>query len=348
MTMAYDYTEEYEIVLSTDADWSKFDGATVLVTGATGRLGRYIVGSLLRLSKGLERGVRVLALARSREKLEACFGVETDDPSLTFIVQDVVDPIGCDGAVDYIFHTAGLAAPSDYVNGAVDTLWGHVMGTRNVLELAREKNSRRVLYVSTVEVYGEWEENRSITEEDMGPLRFSNARACYPEAKRLCETMLACYEAQYGVDYVTVRMSHTMGPGIRLDDGRAFAEFIGCVLDGRDIVLQSEGLAARTYTYTADAVAAMFVAVTRGDEHIYNVVNEDAAICIRDLARLLVDLRPESGSTVRFASGVVNDAVSYLPFTIGILDSSKIRSLGWFPKVGIREAFDRIMRSFEG
>ena len=71
-------------------------------------------------------------------------------------------------------------------------------------------------------------------------MRCDVARACYPEAKRLCETMLASYEAQYGLNYVGVRLCHTFGPGIDLDDGRAFAQFIKCVIDGKDITLYSE------------------------------------------------------------------------------------------------------------
>ena len=148
------------------------------------------------------------------------------------------------------------------------------------------------------------ESEDGIKETDMGVMRCDNARACYPEAKRLCETMLAAYEMQYGIQYVGVRLCHTFGPGIVLNDGRAFSEFIRNVLEGKDIVLQTDGSAERTYTYVADAIGAMLLAFTKGKENYYNIANLDNLISIRDLAKLIVNLDPKGKSKVVFADGV--------------------------------------------
>jgi nucleoside-diphosphate-sugar epimerase len=261
------------------------------------------------------------------------------------LVQDITEPIEWDGAVDYIFHTAGAASPMDFTNAPVDTLWGHVCGTRNVLELARHKHSEKVLYVSTVEIYGEWKSKEGIREDDFGALHCDNARACYPEAKRLCETMFASYEAQYGVKYVGVRLCHTFGPGIALDDGRAFAQFIKNVIEGEDIVLETDGSAMRTYTYVADAIGAMLLAFTKGKgEHYYNVANLDNLISIRDLAELIAGLDPKQKCRVRYAGQ--ESGLKYLPFTLGIMNVDRIKAIGWRPQVGVREAFQYTLASF--
>lgn len=228
----------------------------------------------------------------------------------------------------------------------MDTLWGHVQGTHNVLELAREKKSEKVIYVSTVEIYGEWKKNVGIKEEDMGPMRCDNARACYPEAKRLCETMLATYEAQYQIPYVGIRLCHTFGPGISLDDGRAFSEFIRNVIEKEDIVLQTDGSAERTYTYVADAIGALLLAATKGNDHYYNIANLDNLISIRDLAELIAGLDVSGRTKVRYVNQE-EQKLKYLPFKLGIMNVDRILALGWRPQVGLKEAFRYTLESFQ-
>lgn len=336
---------DIDIIMKSPIDWEYFRNKTVLVTGATGRLGMYIVEAVNKADIDWNLNVTILALARNEKKLQEVFGESLKLPNIHPLVQDITEPIHWDGNVHYIFHTAGAASPQDFTNWPVDTLWGHVQGTRNVLELAREKKTEKVFYVSTVETYGEWKSEQGIREDDMGPMHCDNARACYPEAKRLCETMLASYEAQYGIPYVGVRLCHTFGPGISLDDGRAFSEFIRDVIDGKDIVLQSDGSAERTYTYVADAVGGMLLAFTKGTDHYYNIANLNNLISIRDLAELIASLDPKQKVKVQYADAQ-EQKLKYLPFKLGIMNVDRIMELGWRPQVGIRDAFRYTLESF--
>lgn len=335
---------DIDIILNNPIDWEKFRDKTILVSGATGRLGMYIIEALIKADIDWNLNLNVVALARSKQKMEQIFGEDLKLPNVHILIQDITEPVNWDEAVDYIFHTAGPASPSDFTNTPVDTLWAHVQGTRNVLELAKQKNAM-VFYVSTVETYGEWKQERGIQEEDMGPIRCDQARACYPEAKRLCETMLASYEAQYGVLYMGVRLCHTFGPGIALDDGRAFAEFLANVIDGKDITLHSDGSATRTYTYVADAVGGMLVAMTKGKEHYYNIANLDNLISIRDLAKLIASLDPNKKVQVKYMEES-EKGLEYLPFKLGIMNIDRITQLGWKPQVGLTDAFRYTLMSF--
>ena len=337
---------DINIILNNPVDWEKFRNRTVLVTGATGRLGMYIVETINKADIDWNLNITIIALARNERKLREVFGASLNLPNIHTLVQDITGPIRWEGDVHYIFHTAGAASPQDFTNAPVDTLWGHLRGTYNVLEFAREKKSEKILYVSTVEVYGEWKEEEGIREEDMGLLHCDNARACYPEAKRMCETMLASYEAQYGIPYVGVRLCHTFGPGISLDDGRAFSEFIRNVIKGEDIVLQTDGSAVRTYTYVADAVGAMLLAFTKGKEHYYNIANLDNLISIRDLAELIAGLS-EKGITKVRCENQEKQKLQYLPYKLGVMDVDKIIALGWRPQVGLKEAFQYTLESFQ-
>lgn len=337
---------DINIVLDNPIDWECFRGKTILITAATGRIGMFIVEALSEATIRWNLDTTIILHARNEEKLKKVFAESLSLPYIVQLIQDITVPFEYEGDVDYIFHTAGMASPLDFTNKPVDTLWGHVQGTRNILELARTHNCKKVLYVSTVEIYGTWENDKEIKEIDMGAMRCDNARACYPEAKRLCEAMLAAYEKQYHIPYVGVRLCHTFGPGISLVDGRAFSEFILDVLEHRDIVLQSDGSAVRTYTYTADAVGAMLIAFTRGTHHYYNIANLKNEISIRDLAELIASFDSLGKSKVK-QFGEPKGKLQYLPFKLGIMDCSRIENLGWVPKVGLQDAFRWTINSFQ-
>lgn len=338
-----DYRRDLDIVFSSPVEWTAFKDSKILVTGATGRLGIYLIRSLLEANKRFNLGITILALARKPEKVHAVLGDIIKNKSLNVFYQDINMLFEYNSTVDYIFHTAGQASPSDYV-APVDTLWGHVNGTHNILEFARKHDTRKILYVSTVEVYGDWKSEYMIKESDMGPLFHAKARACYPEAKRLCETMLASYQLQYGIDYTVVRMSHTIGAGVSLTDGRGFAEFIDTALKGKDIILHSDGRTVRTYTYTADAIGGMFTAFTKGNDQYYNIANSNNELSILELANLIASLVPKPVQ-VKFDSSV-KPSLSYLPYKIGILDASELKKLGWQPQVNVHNTLLWTIESF--
>ncbi len=335
---------DLDIICNSSINWQMYRDKTVLITGATGRLGRYILETLVDVDIKYNLNIRVIGLARSESKAQQVFGNTLELPNVSFLYQDVNSEIVYDGNIDYMFHTAGPAAPVDFKETAVETLWAHVNGTHNVLECARTHQTKRVFYVSTVEIYGEWKEDREILETDMGSMQHLNFRACYPEAKRLCETMLATYKEEHGIDFCGVRFSHTLGPGISLDDGRAFAEFINCVLEDKDIVLHSDGSAMRTYTYVADGINAIFLVMEKGSSILYNVAADENLISIRELAELIVKLYPSGKSKVTFSEEAGN--LPYLPFKLAIMDTRKIRDLGWKPQVDIKKTFKWTMESF--
>lgn len=334
---------DIDIVFQSPIDWEYFRNKTILVTGATGRIGMYLVEAINKANSDWNLNITILAHARSKKKLAKIFGPSLQLPNLHVLVQDITQPIQWNDSLDYIFHTAGAASPSDFTQCPVETIFGHLHGTQNVLELAR-KNSAKVLYVSTVEIYGDWHEETRIKETDVAPLRCDNVRACYPEAKRMCETMLEAYRVEYGVSYTGVRLSHTLGPGIILDDGRSFAEFLKNVKDGQDIILHSDGSAVRTYTYTADAVGAMLLAFTTGRERWFNIANINNIIAIGDLAELIASLDPQNMVKVVYAQGN-KPALRYLNFNLGIMDVSRIMALGWKPYVNLENTFRYTLES---
>ncbi len=333
-------------IIDKGINWNIYKNSTILITGATGRLGRYFLDALQIANNKNNLNIQIIALARSKEKSSEIFDNLLENKNITFLYQDINDKICFKQNVDYIFHTAGPAAPADFNNFCAETLWAHVNGTHNILEFARTHNCKRIFYVSTVEVYGEFLNDIKIKENDMGVLHINNYRSCYPEAKRLCETMLECYKKEYNIDYCGMRCSHTLGPGISLIDGRAFAEFIKSALNEKDIVLSSDGTAIRTYTYTPDAINAAFLIMEKGKSKFYNVCAENNIISIKDLAELIIKLSQAKATKICYSAK--QSGKTYLNFKLNIMDTTEIKKLGWKPQTNLEQTFQKTIDSFKG
>ncbi len=173
-------------------------------------------------------------------------------------------------------------------------------------------------------------------------------RSCYPESKRLCEVLCASWQKEYGVPVRVLRLTQTFGPGVRYDDGRVFAEFARCVIEGRDIVLKTEGLTCRSYLYTADAVSAILTVLLRGsDGEAYNAANEETYCSIREMADLAARECAEGKIKVRIEADKDPSVFGYAPTLHMNLDTSKLRALGWHPSCGLAESYRRMIKSMQ-
>ncbi|MBB3086895.1 NAD-dependent epimerase/dehydratase family protein [Geodermatophilus sabuli] len=327
--------EDIAIVLSAPVDWSRLAGATVLVTGATGMIGQYVVHTLAEL--GQRDGSRVLALSRRAERGRALFGRSIDAGVVDLLVQDVTTPIEVPVPVDIVVHAASPADPVAYRTDPVGVIRANVTGTDNVLSLAAAHGAT-VCLLSTMEVYGRPPQTGvgsliRLTEDALGAMDSLDLRSAYPLSKRMAENLCVAYRAQHGVPYRIARLSHTYGPGMELSDPRVQAYFLRQALDGADIVLNSDGTLRRTYTYVSDAVSALFHLLCGDDDLTCNVADESAQVSIRELAELVLRHGDSSGrAAVRVAQG---DAAPPPPASGVVLDCTRLRAMGWTARVDL-------------
>jgi nucleoside-diphosphate-sugar epimerase len=267
---------------------------------------------------------------------------------LTTVVQDVREPYRGPEKVDLLVHAASQASPKYFATDPVGTFEANVIGTRNMLEVARNAKSAGFLFFSSGEVYGE-RANLSVpaTESSYGYLDPINLRSCYAEGKRAGETLCACWHDQFGIPAKIVRVSHTYGPGMDLNDGRVFADFVADIVGGRNIVMKSDGSTRRSFCYLADATVAYFTVLLRGNSgEAYNV-GSDSECSILDLAEMLCGIFPERNLKVIRQERNQDDTYVASAIAGGHFDLSKIRSLGWEPTTSIEEGFKRTVRSYE-
>ena len=343
----YIVDEDISQILSEDLPWDVFRNKTVLVTGASGMIPSYVVYTLLGLNDSGDMGIRILALVRNEEKARRIFGDILEREDICLIAQDVTAPLDVDGPVDYIVHGASSARPSEHKAAPTSTIRANLVGTFNLLDLAVRKKSKGFVLMSSSEVYGTVGGNiESISETDYGYLDCLNPRSCYSEGKRAAETICASFKAEHGIDCRIVRFAHIYGPGLGLNDGRVQADFAANVFRGENIVMKSDGSSKRAYTYVADAVSGLFYALLKGDEMAYNVADSDNVISIRQLAETFIASRPEKNLKLVIDIPPAQAGL-YNPAKFIGLDNSKIKALGWKPKVGIAEGTCRMVESLK-
>jgi nucleoside-diphosphate-sugar epimerase len=327
--------------------WDKLRNKTVLITGASGFLAAYMVETLLFLNDTQQLNIMVVAVVRNSNLFTKRFNHHLNRPDLICINQDITLPLQLDRKIDFIIHAASQASPKYYAIDPVGTLSANTLGTAHLLDLAKTHKVEGFLYFSSAEVYGE-ASHVPTAESDYGYLDPLAVRSCYAESKRMGENMSVSWHHQYGVPAKIVRPFHTYGPGMKLDDGRVYADFVADIVNGRDIVLKSDGLTRRSFCYLADATAGFWTVLLCGaNAQAYNIGNPDGEISIRDLANLVAMLYPEKHISVIFEHR--NEADTYLASKILVTcpDITLAKCLGWNPITSIKNGFHKTIESYQ-
>jgi nucleoside-diphosphate-sugar epimerase len=340
--------DDLQRIANSDIDWQQLENKTILVSGANGFLPAYMVETLLHLArKNIVRGLKVLALVRNRKKAEKRFAHLLGDARLQLIVQDVCSPLKVDEPVHFIVHAASQASPKYYGVDPVGTLNANVSGTLNLCELARKNPLQSFLYFSSGEVYGKVDDRLAeVSELDYGYLDPMNVRSCYGESKRMGETICVSYMHQFGVPVKVVRPGHTYGPGMELNDGRVFADFVRNIVNNEDIVMNSDGSASRAFCYLSDATVAFFKVLIHGQAgETYNVANPLCEVTIRELAEKLTAMFPEKRLKVVCKERAGSEYIASKN-THCFASIKKMQSLSWRPSVTIEEGFYKTILSY--
>lgn len=335
-------------ITAEDLPWERLQGARVLVTGASGILASYMVETLLYLNETRRIGIRILASQRNRKKAQARFAHAVACPALTLLQQDVCAPFSIDGSLDYIIHAAGQSSPKFYGSDPIGTIEGHILGTRNVLALAREKGVKGMLQLSSCDSYGERfaaDDPTCLAENFVGRLDPLSDRGCYSMGKAAAEALCHAYALGAKLPVKIVRIAHTYAPLMPLDDGRVFADFVGNALRGEDIALTSDGSAQRPFLYIADAIRAYFRVLFLGTPgEAYNVAAEENT-SILELAHLVASLAPQGTPRVVFKQELPAGYVPAPKKTICI-SIAKLKALGYRRRYSLREGMRRTIESY--
>ena len=336
------YMEDVRNVCRLDLPWEKLKGKSLMLSGATGLLGSFLVDVLLEkdASDGLD--CTVYALGRNKAKALNRFCKHADDSHLVFLPYDVNKPMEYAdlGTIDVVLHLASNTHPVQYSTDPIGTITTNIIGLQNMLEFAAGHNAERFSFASSNEIYGENRGDVELFDESYcGYIDSNTMRAGYPESKRCGEALCQAYKAQKGLDVVIPRFTRSYGPTMQMSDTKAISQFIKKCIAGEDIVLKSAGTQFYSYTYMADAIGGLLTVLLKGNSgEAYNIADEGSDIMLKDLASVLAGI---SGKKVVFEIPDAIEAAGYSKATKARLDGSKLKSIGWHPAYDIHEGMKR-------
>lgn len=308
---------------------------SVLVTGGAGFIGSHLCEELIK------KGYKVVCLDNlitgSKKNIE---GLLTN-PNFEFIEADASSPLNLGSDLNFVFHLASPASPIDYQKHPEETLLANSMGTLNVLNLAKN-NDTKVLIVSTSEIYGNPLEHPQ-KETYFGNVNSFGPRSCYDESKRFAEAATYVYLHKYGIDARIVRIFNTYGPRMQKDDGRVISNFINRALANEPVEVDGDGTQTRSFCFVSDMVEgilkAMFSQATNGE--VFNLGNPDE-YKIKDLAEKIIEMTGSKSEIKYTGSFREDDPMRRQP------DISKAKKvLGWEPKVELTEGLERTIEYYK-
>lgn len=326
------YLSDIEAVSRLGLDWNRLAGKTLVISGATGMIGSFLIDTLMYKNKTEAMNCRIHALSRSEEKTRSEFREYLNYDNFRYSVIDINSrsfSLAAEKA-DYILHLASNTHPKAYASDPIGTITANIIGTYNLLEYAVSQRAKRFIFASSVEVYGENREDTDKFSEDYcGYIDCNTLRAGYPESKRAGEALCQAYIKQSGMDIVIPRLARTYGPTMLADDTKAVSQFIKRGVAGEDIILKSEGNQLYSYTYAADAVSGILYCLINGKcGEAYNVADERSDITLKALADMIADI---AGTSVIFDFPDKQEALGYSKASKAIMNSEKIKSIGWKP-----------------
>ena len=332
------------VILNKSIKYDKFSNTNILVTGATGLIGSTLINTLVTANREYNLNCNIYALVRNVDKAKNMFGMDTN---INYIVGDIRNKIDINCDIDYIIHAASDTSSQNFINNSTEVIDIIFNGTKNILETAKNNNAKRVIFLSTMEVYGTPDNDKKITEEHSTNLQTSDVRSCYPISKRMSENLCFCYAKMYDFNVDVLRLTQTFGPGVRYDDKRVFAEFARCAIEGKDIVLHTKGETKRSYLYTADAISAILTVLSSDvSNEIYNVANEDTYCSIYDMAKMVAEKCSKDQIKVLVELEDINK-YGFAKTLHMNLDTKKIQQLGWIPTTNLEGMYKKLIKTMK-
>lgn len=319
-------------------DLSKMKDKSILITGGLGLICSSIVDLLIVANRVKNLNVRIYLAARNKQRFDDKYQQYQD---ICFVEYDALETVNFNFDIDYIVCGAGVASPNKYVSEPVETMLSNLTGVRNILEYARHNNAKRVVYISSSEIYGRKQTDEQFAEGVYGFIDLDSVRSSYAVAKQASELLCKSFTSEYGVDTVIVRPGHVFGPTASKMDKRISSDFAYKAAMGLSLEMKSSGLQKRSYCYTIDAAAAILIVLLKGySGEAYNICTEEI-LTIREMAEIYAQTGHVSLS---YVEPTEKEIKAFNPMNNSSLSFNKLKSLGFRQSFSTKEGLEHTVK----
>ena len=322
------WIKDIDTVLEVLPELGEMAGKSILITGAAGLICSSVVDIIFRYNDTHDKKIQILAAGRWHKEMYGRFKDMVDRTDFTFIAYDASKTNNyIDVHADYIIHGASNASPDMIVKEPVETMLSNFLGMKYLLDYAKETGAKRILYISSSEVYGAKEGNEPYKEGEYGYIDLLKSRNSYSIGKCAAETMCVSYADEYGIESVIVRPGHIYGPTASPFDVRVGSAWAYAVAKGEDLIMKSDGSQIRSYVYSLDCASAMLKVLLSGENcHAYNISNPESIITIKKLGEFLA-----KAGNVKLKVELPTEAEKkgFNPMSNSSLESKSLLNLGW-------------------
>lgn len=316
------YHNDLKAVLG-NVELSQLKGSSIMVTGGLGLIGSAIVDLLILYNTAEHAELKIFVADINESFYESRYGKYD---FVSYVKYDALKPFNVDFKLDYIIHGAGLSSPELYVKMPVETILSNFNGVLNLLMYSKDNGVKRLLYISSSEVYGKKDSKEPFIENVFGSADINNVRASYYEAKRASEVLCRSFSSEYGVETVIVRPGHIYGPTASPRDKRISSEFAYLAAQGKDLEMNSTGLQKRSYCYSIDCASAILTVLLKGQVGESYNIGHDEVTSIRKMAEILAD---EGNVELKVKEPTEAELKHFNPMDNSSLNNEKVKGLGY-------------------
>lgn len=319
------WRNDLDEIITSLPELDELSGSSVLITGAGGLICSALSDLLIRYNETHKDTITIYAAARNNNKTAKRFGEYSFRDYFKYVQYNALKENTLPRA-DYVIHGAGNSYPASFTAQPAETMMSNILGLKSLLDYSLG-HTRRVIYISSSEVYGQRAENNTLpfTESDYGYVDILSPRSCYPMSKRAAETLCASYASEFGIEASIVRPGHVYGPSASESDNRVSSAFAWSAARGNDIVMKSSGDQLRSWCYCLDCASGILKVMMKGRSVCaYNIPGE--VLSIRGMSEILA----EAGGVrlIRECASEI-ERRAFNPMNNSSVNGARLEALGW-------------------